>query len=73
MRCLGMAQRQEGRVLMPDAFKEVAQGQVYEVLEIGGDILHMPPPLDRERLALVEKLARKSISGDRQTLEGLAR
>ncbi len=36
MRYLGMAQMEEGRVLMPDAFKEVAKGQVYEVVEVGG-------------------------------------
>jgi hypothetical protein len=43
------------------------------VVEVGGDILLMSPPLDRERLALVKKLARKSIAEHHQTLEGLAR
>jgi hypothetical protein len=73
MRYLGMTQMKEGRVQMPDAFKEVAKDQVYEVVELGGNILLLPPPLDRERLALLEKLTRKSIAEHRQTLEGLAR
>ncbi|MBM4294120.1 MAG: hypothetical protein FJ126_04350 [Deltaproteobacteria bacterium] len=72
MRYLGIA-RLENQVVLPDGFREIEAGRSYEVIEIGGDILLMPPPLDRERLARIDQLARQSIQEHRATLEGLAR
>ena len=66
MKYLGVARKEKGQVVMPDAFQEAEEGKLYEVIEIGGDILLVPSPLDRERLA------RKSIEEHRKTLEGLA-
>ena len=73
MRYLGMARLEKGVVVLPDAFQEVKAGVFFEVIEIGGDILLMPPPLDRERLARIGKLARQSIKDHQSALEGLAR
>lgn len=58
---------------MPDAFAEVPEGQAYEAVEIGGDILLIVPPLDRKRLAQVERLTTRSIEDHRKSLDGLAR
>ena len=73
MKYLGLARKENGHVLMPDAFRDVPDGQTYEALEIGGDILLAQPPLDRLRLADVERLANRSIKEHRKSLEGLAR
>jgi hypothetical protein len=73
MKYLGVARQEKGKVVMPDSFKEAEEGKLYEAIEIGGDILLLPSPFDRERLAQIEKLARKSIEQHRKTLEGLAR
>ncbi len=73
MKYLGVARKEKGQVVMPDAFKEAEEGKLYEVIEIGGDILLVPSPLDRELLARIEKLAHHSIEEHRKTLEGLAR
>ena len=72
MRYLGIARNEQGHLAMPDAFSEVEESKAYEVVEIGGDILLMPPPLNRERLAQIEQLAKRSIHEHRKTLEGLA-
>lgn len=73
MKYLGIARKEKGRVVMPDAFGEAEEGRLYEAVEIGGDILLLLPPLDRERLADIERLADRSISDHRKSLEGLAR
>lgn len=73
MRYLGIARQENGSVVMPDAFREVEEGRLYEAIEIGGDILLVPPPLDHERLARIERLANRSIQEHRKSLEGLAR
>jgi hypothetical protein len=73
MRYFGIAKNEKGLVVMPDAFREVETYPLYEVIEIGGDVLLVSPPLDRERLAQIERLARRSIEEHRKTLEGLAR
>jgi len=73
MRYLGIARKERDHVVMPDAFREVEEGSVYEVVEIGGDFLLVPPPLNRERLARIERLVNRSIEEHRKTLEGLAR
>jgi bifunctional DNA-binding transcriptional regulator/antitoxin component of YhaV-PrlF toxin-antitoxin module len=72
MRYFGIARKERGQVVLPDAFREVEEGHLYEVVEIGGDILLMPPPLDRERLAQIECLANRSIEEHRKSLEGLS-
>ncbi len=72
MRYLGLARNENGKMAMPDAFKEVKDGQLYEAVEIDGDVILLPNPLDRERLASVERLAKQSIADHRKTLEGLA-
>jgi hypothetical protein len=58
---------------MPDSFADVPDGQAYEAVEIGGDIVLTVPPLDRERLARTERLTNRSIEEHRKTLDGLAR
>ena len=73
MRYLGVARTRKGQVEMPDAFLTVEGTGDYEVVEIGGDILLTPPPLDRERLVRIEALAARSIQDHRESLEGLAR
>ena len=73
MKYLGVARKEKGQVVMPDAFKEAEEGKLYEVIEIGGDIILVPSPLDRERLARIEKLTHSSIEEHRKSLEGLAR
>ena len=73
MKYLGVARKEKGQVVMPDAFQEAEEGKLYEAIEIGGDILLVPSPLDRKRLSHIEKLAQHSIEEHRKTLEGLAR
>ena len=73
MKYLGIARKENGQIVMPDAFREVEEGRTYEAIEIGGDILLAPAPLDRERLAKIEKLAGRSIEEHRKSLQGLAR
>lgn len=58
---------------MPDAFKEVEDGRVFEAIEIGGDIILLAGPLEKEKLAQIEELARESIEIHRATLEALTR
>jgi hypothetical protein len=58
---------------MPDAFQEVEEGRVFEAIEIGGDILLLAGPLEKERWARIEELAKDSIEKHRATLEALAR
>ena len=70
MRYLGIARKELSQLKMPDAFNDETGGN-YEVVEIGGDILLMPPPLDRDRLAQIERLAKLSIEEHRKILEGL--
>ena len=73
MRYLGIAREHNGQILMPDSFTGAGQGATYEALDVGGDILLVPNPVDRQRLAKVERLAGQSISEHRKSLEGLAR
>ncbi|MBM4032602.1 MAG: hypothetical protein FJ291_12560 [Planctomycetes bacterium] len=73
MKYLGIAKRENGHLTLPDAFEAEVQGQRYEVVEAGGDILLLAAPLDRKRLQRIEELARRSIADHRRTLEGLAR
>jgi hypothetical protein len=73
MRYLGVARIEDGRVVMPDGAAELTEGQCFEAMEVGGDILLISPPLDRERLSHIERLANQSIDEHRKALEGLAR
>ncbi|HUU84831.1 MAG TPA: hypothetical protein VM243_15120 [Phycisphaerae bacterium] len=73
MKYLGIARTENGRIVMPDAFNEGAPGRTYEAVEIGGEILLLAGPLDRQRLARVDELARQSIHDHRSSLEDLAR
>jgi len=73
MKYLGIARKENGHVLMPDTFRDVEEGRTYEAIEVEGDILLTLAPLDRERLARVERLAKQSIEEHRKALEGLAR
>jgi len=36
MRYLGIARKEKGQILMPDALKELVEDEHYEVVEIGG-------------------------------------
>lgn len=73
MKYLGPARNDNGRLQMPDSFGEDARAATYEALDIGGDILLVPSPLDRKRLEHIDALARASIEAHRKALEGLAR
>jgi len=73
MRYLGIAKKEKGHLTMPDAFGEVEEGQMYEAIELGGEILLISAPLDRKRLAQIERLVSRSIEEHRKSLEGLAR
>lgn len=73
MKYLGIARKEKTKIVMPDAFQDAEDGQTYEAIEIGGDILLSPAPLDRERLARIERLANRSIEEHRKSLQGLAR
>ena len=73
MKYLGVARKEKGHVVMPDAFKEAEEGKLYEVIEIGCDIILVPSPLDLERLTHIEKLTHSSIEEHRKSLEGLSR
>lgn len=73
MNYLGTARIENGNVVMPDGFRESAHGQTYEAVEIDGDILLTPTPLDRKRLERVAQLAAESINDHRKSLEGLAK
>ncbi|MCD6508109.1 hypothetical protein J7M22_15995 [Candidatus Poribacteria bacterium] len=71
MKYLGIAKKEAGQIIIDTAGK-LGEGD-YEVIEIGEDILLIPAPLDRRRLAYIEKLADISIDEHRQTLERLAK
>ncbi|MDI7261080.1 MAG: hypothetical protein QME90_14325 [Thermodesulfobacteriota bacterium] len=73
MKYLGIVKRQNGNLSMPDTFQEVATPHTYEAIQVGGDILLLSAPLDRERIKQIEKLANQSIEEHRKTLEGLAK
>ena len=73
MKYLGIVKRTNATLTLPDGFQEAAQSGEYEAVELGGDILLLASPLDKERLKRIEKLANQSIDEHRRTLEGLAR
>jgi hypothetical protein len=73
MKYLGPARKEKGCVIMPDTFRDVPEGQVFEAVEVGGDIVLAIPPLDKNRLDEVKRLADRSIADHRKSLEGLAR
>lgn len=73
MRYLGIVKREEGRLVLPDGLHEAAPGQIYEAVEVGGDIILTSSPLDRQRLEEIERLTKQSIEAHRQSLEGLSR
>ena len=72
MKYLGIVQKKEGVIVIPDSFKEVPDGQSFEAIEIGGDILFLPS-VNRERLTLIHQLTEVSIKEHRKSLEGLAK
>ena len=73
MKYLGIIKQQNGNLTIPDSFQEVVESRTYEAIQVGGDILLLAAPLDRERLGRIEELANRSIEEHRRTLEGLAR
>jgi len=74
MRYLGIAKKEGDRIVISsDIAGKLKEEQLFEIVEIGGDILLIPAPLNRQRLAYIEKLAKRSIEDHRQTLERLAR
>lgn len=73
MKYLGIMKQEHGQITMPDTFQTIELQQRYEVVEICGDLLLLPSPLDRQRLARIERLTKRSIVEHRKTLEGLAR
>ena len=46
--------------------------KLYEAIEIGNDILLVPSPLDKDRIARIERLTDLSIKEHRKTLENLS-
>ena len=72
MRYLGVAKTSGCQILMPDKFQGLQHVDTYEVLEVEGHVILLPGPLDRERIARVERLARQSIQDHREALESLA-
>jgi len=73
MKYLGIVKRENSNLTMPDTFREAAEKQTYEAVQVAGDILLLSAPQDRERLKQIEELANRSIEEHRRTLEGLAR
>ncbi len=73
MKYLGTARKEKGHVVMPDAFQEIEEGRVFEAVEIGGDLLLLAGPLEKERLSRIEEITKESINKHRATLEGLSR
>ncbi len=73
MKYLGTVKKEKGQVVMPEAFREVEEGRVFEAVEIGRDILLLAGPLDKEKMARIEDLTKESIEKHRATLEALAR
>jgi hypothetical protein len=73
MKYLGIVKRKNGNLTMPDAFQEVMTLRTYDAIQVGGDILLLPAPLDRERLKKIEELAKRSIEEHRSTLDALAK
>jgi hypothetical protein len=51
----------------------VEDGRVFEAFEMGGDIILLAGPLEKERWAQIEELAKESIKRHRATLEALTR
>jgi hypothetical protein len=72
MKYLGIVQKKKGVIVIPDSFKEIPDGQSFEAIEIGGDILFIPS-VDRKRLSLIQRLTEISIKEHRKSLEGLAK
>jgi hypothetical protein len=73
MKYLGIVKRKNGNLMLPDSFQEIPKQGDYEAVLIGGDLLLLPPPLDRARLKKIEELADRSIEEHRQTLEKLSK
>ena len=73
MKYLGIVKKENGTLAMPDSFMDVAEPRTYEAVQVGGDILLLFTPLDRERLKRIEELTERSIRDHRKTLERLAR
>ena len=73
MKYLGIVKKENGTLVVPDSFKSVAELRTYEAVQVGGDILLLSTPLDRERLKKIDELTESSIRDHRKTLEGLAR
>lgn len=73
MKYLGIVKKEKGTLAVSDSFKSVAEIRMYEAVQVGGDILLLSTPLDRERLKKIDELTETSIRDHRKTLEGLAR
>jgi hypothetical protein len=73
MKYLGSVKKEEGILVTPSAFSDVKNGQVFEAVEIDGDVLLVKAPLDKQSIERTERLARKVIDDHRKSMEGLAR
>ena len=73
MQYLGIVKRENGSLVLPDSFLELATRPTYEAIQVGGDILLISTPLDRERIKRISALADASINEHRSSLEGLGR
>ena len=72
MKYLGIVQKKKGLIVLPDSFEEIPDGQSFEAIEIGGDILFLSSA-DRKRLSLIQRLTEISMKEHRKSLEGLAK
>lgn len=73
MKYLGIVKKEKGAIIVPDTFNDIPDGQSFEAIEIGGDILFLPSPLNRDKLSRIQQLAEISIKEHRKSLEGLAK
>lgn len=71
MRYLGVVKKENGALIVPDTFY-VKEGEYYEAIEVGGDIILVPSALDRARVNKIKKLTEESIRTHRESLKNLA-
>lgn len=78
MRYLGIVETKHGGQIILEGYNQERITEeddqiTLEAVEIEGVIVLVPAPVDRKRIAQIEKLTSQSIDDHRTTLEGLAR
>ncbi|MCW5935264.1 MAG: hypothetical protein KIT45_13365 [Fimbriimonadia bacterium] len=72
MKLLGKARVENGKVELP-ANIELEEGALYDVIQMGDDLLLSPPSSPTNRMERIEQLAKESIQMHKKSLEGLAK